>query len=43
MSNNTQTGELIGDSIGVFQIRTAGSKAENEKLFNYIKDNLSFD
>ena len=25
MSNNTQTGELIGDSIGVFQIRTGGS------------------
>ena len=22
---------------------TAGSKAENEKLFNYIKDNLPFD
>lgn len=25
MSNNAQTGELIGDSIGIFQVRTGGS------------------
>lgn len=36
-SKNSQ--HLYGEATDI----TAGSKAENEKLFNYIKDNLPFD